>query len=219
MCDILCPKGGVSMKHEWRKHEKELYGAGKTPSFVSVPLQKFIMINGQGNPNDADFSNRVGVLYSLAYAVKTGYKANAAKERLPDGIDDYTVYPLEGVWKQKNDGALIKEELEYTIMIRQPDFITEEMVNAAFKRVKAKKPDPLIDEVRFSAMQDGGCIEILHTGAYDDEPASFERMNRFAMENGLARMENCHREIYLNNAKQVETDRLRTILRYRVRVL
>ncbi len=206
-----------SMKHEWKKHEKALYGVGKTPSFVSVPAQNFVMISGQGNPNDADFSNRVGVLFSLAYAIKMNYKTVMAEREESGGIDDYAVYPLEGVWKLKRDGKLIKEELEYTIMIRQPDFITEEMVKEAVERVKAKKREPLLDEVRFSSMQDGNCIEILHTGTYDSEPDSFEKMNRFAEENGLVRMENRHREIYLSNAKRVEPDKLRTILRYRVR--
>lgn len=207
------------MKHEWRKHEKALYGAGKMPSLVSVPVQKFIMISGRGNPNDADFSNRVGVLYSLAYAVKMGYKADAAKRSPKNGIDDYVVYPLEGVWRQKRGDVLIKEELEYTIMIRQPDFITDDMVNEAFERIKEKKREPLLDEVHFSAMQDGKCIEILHIGAYDDEPASFDKMNQFADANGLKRLESCHREIYLSNAKRTEQDRLRTILRYQVKAI
>lgn len=204
------------MKHEWKKHEKALYGAGKTPSLISVPLQNFITISGRGNPNDADFSDRVGILFSLAYAVKMDYKAGAAARGPGEGIEDYTVYPLEGIWSQKKNGAFIKDELEYTIMIRQPDFITEEMVKEALERVKAKKREPLFDEVHFSAMRDGDCIELLHVGAYDDEPDSFEKMNRFADENGLVRLENCHREIYLTNAKRVEPDRLRTILRYRV---
>lgn len=204
------------MKYEWRKQERELYGAGKTPTLVSVPVQKFIMISGRGDPNAVDFSERVAVLYSLAYAIKAGYKT-AVKQGSQEDIEDYTVYPLEGVWKQKRGGALIKDELEYTIMIRQPDFITEETVNAALERVKVKKPHPLLEEVRFDAMQGGKCIEILHIGAFDDEPASFAKMDRFAQENNLERMGSCHREIYLNHANRVEKSRLKTILRYTVK--
>ena len=118
------------MKYEWKKHDKELYGAKKTPSLVTVPAQKFIMISGKGNPNNDDFSNRVAALYSLAYAVKMGYKSAATKQSFQNDIHDYTVYPLEGVWKQKEDVELVKENLEYTIMIRQPDFITEGMENS-----------------------------------------------------------------------------------------
>lgn len=205
------------MKHEWKKHDKELYGAKQTPSLVIVPAQKFIMISGKGNPNDVDFSNRVAALYSLAYAVKMGYKSAATKQNIQSDIHDYTVYPLEGVWKLREDVEFVKENLEYTIMIRQPDFIAEEMVKAALERVKVKKPNLLYDEIRFDTMQDRKCIEILHIGGFDDEPASFEKMDQFAKENGLERAEHWHREIYLNNANRVEKSKLKTILRYVVK--
>ena len=102
-------------------------------------------------------------------------------------------------------------------MIRQTDFISEEMVRTALERVKVKKPTPLLDEVRFDTMKDGKCIEILHIGAFDDEPASFEKMEQFAEANHLERVENYHREIYLNNANRTERNKLKTILRYSVR--
>lgn len=101
---------------------------------INIPEQKYIMINGMGNPNDTDFSNRVSALYSLAYAIKMLYKKSSISEE----IQDYTVYPLEGIWKRIEDSELIKENLEYTIMIRQPDFISEEMVNIALGQVKKK---------------------------------------------------------------------------------
>lgn len=201
------------MKYEWKKQDKGLYGAKKYPMLVIVPAQNYIMISGKGNPNVIDFSNRVAILYSLAYAIKMAYKAEA----IQDGIQDFSVYPLEGIWQQTEDAELIKEKLEYTIMIRQPDFITEDMVKAALERVKVKKSNPLFEEVRFDTMQDGKCIEILHIGAFDDEPASFEKMEQFARSNGLKRVEDYHREIYLNNANRVEKNKLKTILRYAVK--
>lgn len=204
------------MKHEWKKQEKELYTAKQNPSLITVPAQKYIMLQGKGNPNGEDFSNRVGALYSLAYAIKMGYKAFAAADASAGEVHDFSVYPLEGVWQQKQDGELVKETLEYTIMIRQPDFITESMVQAALEKVKKKKPNPLYAEIRFDTMQDGPCIEILHTGAFDDEPASFEKMMQFAEKNGLKRTESWHREIYLNNANRVEKSKLKTILRFSV---
>lgn len=204
------------MKHEWKKQEKNIYGAKKVPALVTIPMQSFIMISGKGNPNDADFSNRVGALYSLAYAIKMGYKAMAATDGAANEIQDFSVYPLEGVWKQSQDEELIKEKLEYTIMIRQPDFITEEMVKDALEKVKKKKPNPLYDEIQFNTMQDGVCVEILHIGSFDEEPASFEKMDQFARENGLQRNRSFHRELYLNNANRVAKDKLQTILRYQV---
>lgn len=201
------------MKHEWKKCEKNLYGAKTTPRIVEVPRQKYIMINGKGNPNDEEFSMKVSALYSLAYAIKMGYKAER-KDAQENVVTDFTVYPLEGVWKEKKGTELIKEELEYTIMIRQPDFITEDMVIEAMEKVKKKKPNPFYDSIDFQTMQDGTCVDILHIGSYDDEPASFQCMNEFAKENGCQRSETWHREIYLSNTNRVEKSKLKTILRY-----
>ena len=209
------------MKHEWKKHEKVLYGAKDSPGLVDIPAQNFIMIKGSGNPNDTDFSNRVSALYSLAYAIKMDYKATALKNIISNEIHDFTVYPLEGIWMKKDDNMqldttneLIKDNLEYTIMIRQPDFITTEMVRAALERVKVKKPNPLYEEIFFDMIHDRKCVEILHIGSYDNEPVSFALMDKFVKENGLHRISDWHREIYLNNANRAKTDKLKTILRY-----
>lgn len=207
----------ILMKHEWKKHEKGLYGAKQIPAIITVPAQNYIMTDGKGNPNGEDFSNRVAALYALAYAIKMGFKAAANSTDVSKEVHDFSVYPLEGVWKQKRGGDLVKEELEYTIMIRQPDCITESMVCKALETVKKKKPDPLYEEIRFDTMQNGKCIEILHVGAFDDEPASFEKMAQFAEKNNLERNESCHREIYLNNANRVEKSKLKTILRFSVK--
>lgn len=204
------------MKYEWKKQEKDLYGAKKVPAFITVPMQNFIMISGKGNPNNEDFSNRIAALYSLAYAIKMGYKTASINAGETREVHDFSVYPLEGVWKQKQGEELVKEQLEYTIMIRQPDFITEDMVSAALATVRKKKPNPLYEEIRFDTMQDGKCIEILHMGSFDDEPVSFQKMAQFAADHGLKRTGSCHREIYLNNANRVEKSKLKTILRYSV---
>lgn len=204
------------MKYEWEKQEKNLYGAKPLPALITVPKQRFIMISGKGNPNDVDFSNRVAALYSLAYGIKMGYKAAANNTADPIELNDYAVYPLEGLWKQKRGENLIKDELEYTIMIRQPDFIAGSMVFKALETVRRKKPNPLYEEIRFDTIQEGKFIEILHIGAFDDEPVSFAKMSVYAEKNNLKRNENYHREIYLNNAKKVEKSKLKTILRYSV---
>lgn len=201
------------MKYEWKKQDKEFYGAKKSPALITVPAQNYIMISGKGNPNDVNFSNRISVLYSLAYAIKMAYKANATQNE----FHDFTVYPLEGIWQKIEETELVKEDLEYTIMIRQPDFICEDMVKVALEQVTVKKPNPLFDEVSFGTMQDGKCVEILHIGAFDNEPISFEKMEQFALSNNLERTKSYHREIYLNNANRVEKNKLKTILRYSVK--
>lgn len=200
------------MKYEWRKLDKALYGAKKTPALVTIPAQNYIMLSGKGDPNDIDFSNRVGALYSLAYGVKSAYKAAP----LRDGIEDFAVYPLEGIWKKAEGDQLEKEQLEYTIMIRQPDFVTEDLVEEALETVRKKKPDPLYKEIQYRTIENGLYVEILHVGPYDNEPVSFEKMDRFAEAQGLRRLENSHREIYLSNANRVEKSKLKTILRYAV---
>lgn len=201
------------MKHEWRKHEKELYGVKTTPVMISIPQQQFIMISGKGNPNDSDFSDKVGALYALAYAIKMEYKSNPTSGE----ITDYSVYPLEGIWKQIEGVELIKDTLEYTIMIRQPDFINKEMVDKALEKVKIKKPNPLYEHISFDTKNDEKSVQILHIGAFDDEPASFKKMDEFLKAHQLERIESYHREIYLNNANRTAKDKLKTILRYTIK--
>lgn len=200
------------MKHEWKKMEKEVYGANHIPSMVDVPTQKFIMIDGLGNPNEEDFSNRVSALYALAYAIKMNYKKGVHTKE----ITDFSVYPLEGIWKQKEDVELIKEKLEYTIMIRQPEVITEEMFEEALAQVKVKKPNPFYENIRFATCPAHTCVEILHIGSYDDEPSSFQKMDAFLQEKGKKRNMKYHREIYLSNANRTAKDKLKTILRYTI---
>ena len=200
------------MKYEWKKQEKNLYGAKAVPTMVTVPAQNHIMIGGEGNPNGVDFSNRVSALYSVAYAVKMAYK-KAAKHP----FDDFIVYPLEGVWRGIEENEFSKKKLRYTLMIRQPDFIEKDSVAAALERAILKKPSPLLKEVRFGTIQEGTCVQILHIGAYDEEPASFAKMDEFIHAHNLTRAESCHREIYLNNSNRVEKGKLKTILRYTVK--
>ena len=204
------------MKYEWKKQDKSLYEAKTARNLIDFPPQNYIMIDGKGNPNDSDFSNRVSALYSLAYAIKMRYKKSEDKGKSENDIDDFSVYPLEGVWSLTEGTQLVKENLEYTIMIRQPDFISKEMFVAALEQVKAKKPSPLFDEIYFDAMQNGMCIEVLHIGSFDTEPYSFEKMKQYAEANNLQYDKKQHREIYLNNTNRVEQSRLKTILRYSI---
>lgn len=127
------------MKYEWKKQEKKLYGAKTVPAVVTVPEQNYIMISGEGNPNDADFSNRVSALYSVAYAVKMAYKKAAQ-----GGIDDFAVYPLEGVWQKIEGDELVKENLRYTLMIRQPGFIEKRPHRCGFGMRKSQKAEPAL---------------------------------------------------------------------------
>lgn len=198
------------MKHEWKKSEKELYLPKDTPRIVTVPKQKFFAVKGRGNPNNEDFAERIGVLYSLAYAVRMMPKSGFT----PPGYFEYTVYPLEGVWESTDISD--KNAYIYTIMIRQPDFMTEETVKKAMEIAKNKKPHPILDEAFFCELEDGLAVQMLHNGDYDDEPRSFAQMQQFLDENKLARYDGTHREIYLSDARKTERDKLKTVLRYKV---
>ena len=204
------------MKHEYRKHEKQLCCPKTKPELVEIPKQKFFCINGKGNPNSEDFSERIGVLYSLSYAIRMMPKNGFT----PEGYFEYTVCPLEGLWDLTEEGrkseVFNKDELIYTIMIRQPEFVTEEIVKKAFEIVEKKKPNPLLKEVYFDEMEDGLSVQIMHIGSYDNEPQSFSKMKDFIEENGLKIKTLVHREIYLSDVRRVEEAKLKTVLRYRV---
>ncbi len=204
------------MKYEWRKEEKNLYGVRQTPIIVDVPKQKFIMIKGEGDPNKADFSDRISALYSLAYTIKMLFKASM-KNRSDDKITDFTVYPLEGIWEKGDEKALDKSKLKYSLMIKQPNFITQDIFIKAFENVKKKETNSLYDEISFEEIKEGKAIQILHVGSYDDEPKSFEQMKEFARKFNLTRTGDFHREIYLSKKNRTSEEKQKTILRYTVR--
>ena len=204
------------MKQEWRKNEKNLYLPGQQPELLMVPRMKFFMIKGQGNPNGEDFSRRVEMLYSLAYTVRMMPKKGVT----PDGYEEYTVYPLEGIWDLAEAGRqqkkLNKEELLYTLMIRQPDFVTPEVAALTMDMAGKKNPHPLLGDIVFDPWEDGLSVQMLHVGSYDDEPASFSRMQAFIDQHNLQRTSFSHREIYLSDPRKVEPAKLKTVLRVQV---
>lgn len=205
------------MKYEWKKEEKNLYLPKQKPELITVPKQKFFMVSGKGNPNNnEEFAAKIGALYSLAYAVRMMPKNGFT----PDGYFEYTVYPLEGVWDLTEEGiksdTLNKDELVYTIMIRQPEFVNEDVVKRAFEIANKKKPSSYLKDVVFESMEDGLCVQLMHVGPFDDEPQSFELMKKFIAENNFERAKMVHREIYLSDFNKVAPEKLKTVLRYKV---
>jgi len=201
------------VKHEWKKHEKEIYLPKARPEIINVPPFKFFTLAGEGNPNSEAFAEAVGVLYSLAYAVKMLPKKGAA----PEGYKEYTVYPLEGIWdlaeEARGKEKLDKDKLVYKIMIRQPDFVTDSLAQEVLEATKLKKPHPLHKRVFFETIEDGLCVQMMHTGPFDDEPKSFEIMEAFCAENNLTRTSMTHREIYISDVRKTAPEKLKTVLR------
>lgn len=205
------------MKYEWRKKEKEYYLPKSKPEVVDIKEFKFIQLSGEGNPNSEGFSEAIGVLYSLAYAIKMMPRNGIDI----DGYYDYVVYPLEGLWDLKEEArgkeVFDKDNLVYTLMIRQPDFVTEEVFNKAMEIVKKKKPHRLLDNVNFESREEGKCVQMMHIGSFDDEAMTFEVMKKFCNDNNLEIKTLVHREIYISDFRKTATDKLKTVLRYRVR--
>ena len=204
------------MKYEWKKHEKALYLPKAVPAPVTVPEHAFFMIRGEGNPNGEAFLEAIGVLYALSYAVKMLPKKGDA----PEGYYEYAVFPLEGVWDTAEPmlpgEALNKDALRYTLMIRQPDFVTDELAERILAATRRKKPHPLYASASFGHWNDGLCVQMLHVGPYDDEPVSFNMMQAYCAEHGLRRASDSHREIYLSDARKTDPARLKTVLRFGV---
>lgn len=209
------------MKIEWKKTEKEIYLPGKDPVAVRVPMMKYFTITGTGDPNHAGFQEKITALYGLAYAVRMMPKSGFT----PPGYEEYTVYPLEGIWdltergrqsKVRGDG-LEKDQLVYKIMIRQPDFVTEEVFQTALQKAGKKSPARLLEQVVFEVMEDGPCVQMMHVGPFDTEPESFARMDEFLADHGLVRRSGVHKEIYLSDFRKVKPEDMKTVLRYFVK--
>jgi hypothetical protein len=205
------------MKQEWKKTDKQFYLPKTKPELIKVPPFKFFSILGQGDPNEKPFQENIGVLYSLAYAIKMSPKNNFA----PKDYFEYTVYPLEGVWdltdeaKKLNSATLDKSQLVFNLMIRQPDFVTPAFALEAVERTKKKKYHPLLEKVSFEIIEDNTCIQMMHIGSYDSEPASFKQMEEFCLQMGYKRESKQHREIYLSDFRKVAAEKLKTVLRFK----
>ncbi len=207
------------MKHDWKKNDKQFYLPTDKPEIIVLPAFNFFTIEGKGNPNDKFFAEYIGVLYSLSYAIKMSPKQGVA----PDGYFEYTVFPLEGVWdineeaKANYTGTLDKNSLVFRLMIHQPGFVTADYAKEAIERTKKKKPHDLLTNVKFESIEEGLCVQMLHTGSYDSEPESFKKMEEFVHAKNLKRVSLIHREIYLSDARKVAPEKLRTVLRFQVK--
>ncbi|WFB36743.1 GyrI-like domain-containing protein [Kiritimatiellota bacterium B12222] len=187
---------------------------------MQLPRYNFIRIRGQGNPNLEPFTERIRALYPIAYGIKmTAKKPGMA----PPGHVDYTVYPLEGVWditdeaKKTFTGTIHKDDLVYELMLRQPDFVTQDYFSQIVEAAQKKKANPLFDEIEFIELEEGRCVQMLHVGPFETEAASFEIMEQYAREQGLRRQSKVHREIYLSDFRKTVPEKLKTVLRFSVK--
>ncbi|WP_196257856.1 GyrI-like domain-containing protein [Pelagibacterium limicola] len=202
-------------KTDFKKTLKSLYAPGARQGFhfVDVPPMRFLMIDGEGDPNTAAaYADAVETLYSVAYAIKFASKSELGR--------DYVVPPLEGLWWADDMSTFLtreKSKWKWTMMLMVPDWIGPKMIDAAINKVAKKKAPPALGKMRVEVLEEGRAVQVLHTGSYDDEtPVLAELHNAFIPAKGLT-MTGRHHEIYLSDPRKVAAVKLRTVLRQPVK--
>lgn len=208
---------------DYKKEYKDLYQPGNRPGIINVPTMRFIMVDGRGDPNISDlYKAAVEVLYGLSYAIKMSRMGGTQ----PDGYFDFVVPPLEGLWWFEGnsfDGSVIgrKDEFSWTMMIRQPEFVTQDVFKTAKAALSMKKPgiDPSI--ARLEHFTEGLCAQIMHVGTYDDEPPTIAILEAYIQAQGyqteMAGLRQ-HHEIYLGDPRKTAPEHLRTVIRHPITV-
>ena len=209
------------MAFDFKKEYKEFYMPKRTPSIVTVPKMNFIAVRGSGDPNDegGEYKQAIGLLYGIAFTIKMSKKG----DHKIDGYFDYVVPPLEGFWWQ--DGVIgvdytNKDSFQWISVIRLPDFVTKEDFDWAVTEAAAKKKQDF-SKVEFLAYDEGLCVQCMHIGSYDDEPATVQLMHDFMEQKGYEldiTDKRLHHEIYLSDARRVLPEKLRTVIRHPIKV-
>ena len=208
------------MAFDFKKEYKEFYMPPKKPSLVTVPKMNYIAVRGQGDPNpeESEYKQAIGLLYGIAFTIKMS-KMGSHKI---DGYFDYVVPPLEGFWWQEGVIGMDysrKDDFNWISVIRLPDFVTREDFEWAVEEATRKKKTDF-SKVEFFTYDEGLCVQCMHIGPYDDEPATVELMHKFMEEQGyeLDIMEDrMHHEIYLSDARRVAPEKLKTVVRHPIK--
>lgn len=208
------------MAFDFKKEYKEFYLPKRKPAIVTVPPMNYIAVRGQGNPNaeGGAYKKSIGYLYAIAFTIKMSKKGN----HQIDGYFDYVVPPLEGFWWQDGVQGIDyahKEMFQWISVIRLPDFVTKEDFGWAVEEAtKKKKTD--FSKVEFMAYDEGLCVQCMHIGAYDDEPATVAQMHAFLEQEGYAldiSDTRLHHEIYLSDARRVPPENRKTVIRHPIK--
>ena len=208
------------MAFDFRKEYREFYMPKDKPAIVTIPPMNYIAVRGQGDPNleGGEYKQAIGLLYGIAYTVKMSKKS----DRRMEGYFDFVVPPLEGFWWQ--DGAEgvdygRKDAFQWISCIRMPDFVTEEDFRWAVSEAAVKKKTDF-SKVEFLPVSEGLCVQCMHIGPYDDEPATVAKMHAFIGLQGYApdiTDRRRHHEIYLSDARKVSPEKLKTVIRHPIR--
>ena len=205
------------MAFDYKKEYKEFYLPKNRPEIIEIPAMNFIAVRGKGNPNDegGEYKAAIGLLYGIAFTVKMSKKGS----RQIEGYFDYVVPPLEGFWWQQGIKGVDygrKEDFCWLSVIRMPDFVTKEDFAWAIEEASRKKQQDF-SKVEFLTIKEGLCVQCMHIGAFDDEPATVAVMDRYVQENGYENdfsADRLHHEIYLSDARRVAPEKWRTVIRH-----
>lgn len=199
------------MAFDYKKEYKEFYLPKNKPQIVTIPKANFVAVRGEGSPKEegGQYQNAMNILYSVSYTLKMSYKTDHKIE----GYFEYVVPPLEGLWF--NASYDNKDNFVWISMIRLPEFITKEEFDWAVDTASKKKGFDA-SKAEFLSFDEGLCVQIMHHGAYDDEPATVKLMHDFIAENNYVLDINdnrLHHEIYLSDPRRVSVDKLKTVIR------
>lgn len=209
------------MAFDYKKEYKEFYMPKNKPSIMEIPKMNYIAVRGKGNPNaeDGEYKKSIGLLYAIAFTIKMSYKGSYKI----DGYFEYVVPPLEGFWWQDGSKNGIdyndKESLNFISVIRLPDFVTKKDFDWAIEEATNKKKQDF-SKVEFLTYDEGVCVQCMHIGSYDNEPATVELMHRYMTENGYEldiTSERLHHEIYLSDPRRCDVNRLKTVIRHPIK--
>ena len=208
------------MAFDFKKECKEFYLPKRKPELVTVPPMVYVAVRGEGDPNmeDGAYKEAVGLLYAMAYTIKM---AKMGDHAIP-GYFDFVVPPLEGFWWQEGKTEIDyahKEDFQFISVIRLPDFVTKSDFAWAVQEASEKKKTDF-SKVEFWTYHEGLCVQCMHLGSYDDEPATVELMHRFMEEQGYAldiTGQRMHHEIYLSDARKCRPENLKTVIRHPVK--
>lgn len=208
------------MVFDYKKEYKEFYMPKNKPGIVEVPEMNYIAVRGQGDPNaeGGEYKRSIELLYGIAFTIKMSKKGI----RQIEGYFDYVVPPLEGFWWQEGKTEIDyahKEDFQFISVIRLPDFVTKSDFAWAVQEASEKKKTDF-SKVEFWTYHEGLCVQCMHLGSYDDEPATVELMHRFMEEQGYAldiTGQRMHHEIYLSDARRTAPEKLKTVIRHPIR--
>ena len=209
------------MALDFKKEYREFYMPKEKPEIVTVPPANYIAVRGKGDPNQegGEYKRAISLLYGIAYTIKMSKKGDHRIE----GYFDFVVPPLEGFWWQDGVEGVDysdKSTFNWISVIRLPVFVTKQDIDWAVEEAARKKKDDF-SSVEFFTCEEGLCVQCMHTGPYDDEPATVERMHEYMRQQGYELDINdkrLHHEIYLSDVRKTAPDKLKTVIRHPVRV-